>query len=120
MKVNTYYPRAFTALLLSSLHNPSELTRLPRNNVLHRDLKTSNILIDRKGVLKIADFGLARLTVSSVRPDRPTRYTARVVTLWYRPPEILLNDRSYGRPVDLWGAGCIMAELWTRYPIMQV
>ncbi|KAA3670945.1 cyclin-dependent kinase 9 [Paragonimus westermani] len=81
--------------------------------------EVANRITKAQGVLKIADFGLARLTVSSVRPDRPTRYTARVVTLWYRPPEILLNDRSYGRPVDLWGAGCIMAELWTRYPIMQ-
>ncbi|CAH8637434.1 unnamed protein product [Heterobilharzia americana] len=92
---------------------------LHKNNVLHRDLKTSNILIDREGVLKIADFGLARLTVASIRPDRASRYTGRVVTLWYRPPEILLNDRYYGRPVDMWGAGCIMAELWTNNPILQ-
>lgn len=48
-----------------------------------------------------------------------SRYTNRVVTLWYRPPELLLGDRNYGPPVDLWGAGCIMAEMWTRYPIMQ-
>lgn len=41
------------------------------------------------------------------------------MTLWYRPPELLLGDRNYGPPVDLWGAGCIMAEMWTRSPIMQ-
>jgi cyclin-dependent kinase 9 len=41
------------------------------------------------------------------------------VTLWYRPPELLLGERNYGPPVDLWGAGCIMAEMWTRSPIMQ-
>lgn len=48
------------------------------------------------------------------------RYTNRVVTLWYRPPELLLGERNYGPPIDLWGAGCIMAEMWTRTPIMQV
>lgn len=43
----------------------------------------------------------------------------RVVTLWYRPPELLLGARNYGPPIDLWGAGCIMAEMWTRAPILQ-
>lgn len=48
-----------------------------------------------------------------------SRYTNRVVTLWYRPPELLLGERNYGPPVDIWGIGCIMAELWTRCPIFQ-
>lgn len=77
-------------------------------------------MINKQGILKIADFGLARNTIQPLCPDRKTRYTGGVVTLWYRPPEILLNDRYYGKPVDMWGAGCIMAELWTKYPIMQV
>jgi len=87
------------------------------NKILHRDLKTANILITKTGKLKLADFGLAR--AFSIQNQKPNKYTNRVVTLWYRPPELLLGDRNYGPPVDLWGAGCIMAELWTRSPIMQ-
>lgn len=48
-----------------------------------------------------------------------SRFTNRVVTLWYRPPELLLGERNYGPPVDIWGIGCIMAEMWTRYPILR-
>nr|XP_023020864.1 cyclin-dependent kinase 9-like [Leptinotarsa decemlineata] len=88
------------------------------NNILHRDIKSSNILITNNGVLKLADFGLAR-AFSTRKNEVPNRYTNRVVTLWYRPPELLLGERNYGPPVDLWGAGCIMAEMWTRIPIMQ-
>lgn len=46
-------------------------------------------------------------------------YTNRVVTMWYRPPELLLGERSYSEEIDVWGAGCIMAEFWTRSPILQ-
>lgn len=66
----------------------------------------------------LADFGLAR-AFSNSNQNKPNKYTNRVVTLWYRPPELLLGERNYSTPVDLWGAGCIMAELWTRSPIMQ-
>lgn len=48
-----------------------------------------------------------------------SRFTNRVVTLWYRPPELLLGERNYGPAVDIWGIGCIMAEMWTRCPILQ-
>ncbi|CAB4056516.1 CDK9 [Lepeophtheirus salmonis] len=88
------------------------------NKIIHRDMKAANILITRQGVLKLADFGLAR-AISINKNGQPNRYTNRVVTLWYRPPELLLGERNYGPPVDLWGAGCIMAEMLTRSPIMQ-
>jgi len=86
--------------------------------ILHRDMKAANVLITRQGVLKLADFGLAR-AFSINKNGQANRYTNRVVTLWYRPPELLLGERNYGPPVDMWGAGCIMAEMWTRSPIMQ-
>ncbi|CAB4054144.1 CDK9 [Lepeophtheirus salmonis] len=86
------------------------------NKIIHRDMKAANVLISKQGKLKLADFGLARAISINKGPNR---YTNRVVTLWYRPPELLLGERNYGPPVDLWGAGCIMAEMWTRSPIMQ-
>ncbi|XP_039271701.2 cyclin-dependent kinase 9-like [Styela clava] len=89
-----------------------------RNKILHRDMKAANILITKTGVLKLADFGLAR-AFSFTKVGQVNRYTNRVVTLWYRPPELLLGERDYGPSIDLWGAGCIMAEMWTRSPIMQ-
>ncbi|GFS63146.1 cyclin-dependent kinase 9, partial [Trichonephila clavipes] len=88
------------------------------NKIVHRDMKAANILITKSGVLKLADFGLAR-AFSVNKNGQPNRYTNRVVTLWYRPPELLLGERNYGPPIDMWGAGCIMAEMWTRSPIMQ-
>ncbi|KAG6398590.1 hypothetical protein SASPL_140057 [Salvia splendens] len=83
-------------------------------HVLHRDIKGSNLLIDDAGVLKIADFGLA----STYDPNSKQLMTSRVVTLWYRPPELLLGATEYGVGVDLWSAGCILAELFAGKPIM--
>uniref|UniRef100_A0A0D6QW09 Protein kinase domain-containing protein n=1 Tax=Araucaria cunninghamii TaxID=56994 RepID=A0A0D6QW09_ARACU len=82
--------------------------------VLHRDIKGSNLLLDNGGVLKIADFGLAAF----FNPDHKQPMTSRVVTLWYRPPELLLGATDYGVGVDLWSAGCILAELLAGKPIM--
>nr|TKR86202.1 putative serine/threonine-protein kinase [Populus alba] len=82
--------------------------------VLHRDIKGSNLLIDNNGILKIADFGLA----SFYDPAHVQPLTSRVVTLWYRPPELLLGATYYGTAVDLWSTGCILAELYAGKPIM--
>lgn len=105
-------------------------------------MKTANILVTKDGKLKLADFGLARaignnwfmitilmhssllfqfinLKEQQKSDAQLVRYTNRVVTLWYRPPELLLGERCYNRAIDMWGAGCIMAELWTREPILK-
>lgn len=80
--------------------------------VMHRDLKPQNILISKSGALKIADFGLARAFVPPIRP-----FTHEVVTLWYRPPEILLGCKTYALPVDMWAVGTILAEMSTKRPL---
>ncbi|XP_003701381.1 cyclin-dependent kinase 2 [Megachile rotundata] len=77
--------------------------------ILHRDLKPQNLLIDREGHIKLADFGLARTFGVPVRT-----YTHEIVTLWYRAPEILLGTKFYSNAVDVWSLGCIFAEMATR------
>ncbi|CAI7678579.1 unnamed protein product [Penicillium pancosmium] len=82
------------------------------HRIIHRDLKPQNLLIDREGNLKLADFGLARAFGVPLRT-----YTHEVVTLWYRSPEILLGARQYSTGVDMWSVGAIFAEMCTRKPL---
>jgi len=82
------------------------------HRVLHRDLKPPNLLINREGMLKLADFGLARAFGIPVRS-----YTHEVVTLWYRAPDILMASRKYSTPVDIWSVGCIFAEMANGRPL---
>ncbi|CAH8362872.1 unnamed protein product [Eruca vesicaria subsp. sativa] len=84
------------------------------NWVLHRDLKTSNLLLNNRGELKICDFGLARQYGSPLKP-----YTHLVVTLWYRAPELLLGAKQYSTAIDMWSLGCIMAELLAKAPLFN-
>jgi len=84
------------------------------HRVLHRDLKPQNLLIDKKGFIKLADFGLARAFNLPVRT-----YTHEVVTLWYRSPEILLGTKHYSTPVDIWAIGCIFAEMILQTALFQ-
>jgi cyclin-dependent kinase 12/13 len=85
-----------------------------RNRILHRDIKGSNLLLDNKGNLKIADWGLARSWT-----EQRKHYTNRVITLWYRPPELLMGATQYTSAIDMWSVGCIMAELLFKKAVLS-
>ncbi len=115
----------------------SAISFLHERCIIHRDLKLSNLLYDKsRGLLKLADFGLARKIIPSEgsdnqdtktfhhhphwRPDTPpTVLTPKVVSLWYRPPELLLNADNYAISIDMWAAGCIVAELLLGQPLFR-
>jgi non-specific serine/threonine protein kinase len=82
------------------------------NQVLHRDLKPQNILVNQKGQLKLADFGLARAFVIPVKT-----LSNEVVTLWYRAPDVIPGSHTYNTSIDMWSAGCIMAEMYLGRPL---
>lgn len=108
-------------IMLQLLHG---VDYIHQQHYLHRDIKAANILLDPNGILKIADFGLARVyhgktPLKGNGPGGGERaYTALVVTRWYRPPELLLGERKYTTAVDMWGVGCVFAELFTKKPIL--
>lgn len=92
----------------------SAVEYLHSNWIMHRDLKTSNLLMNNRGQIKVADFGMARYF-----GDPPPKLTQLVVTLWYRAPELLLGAEKYGPEVDLWSIGCIFGELVKKEPLFQ-
>ncbi|KAI9790416.1 MAG: hypothetical protein M1833_001933 [Piccolia ochrophora] len=101
-----------TKTLLLQLVSGTE--HLHNNWIMHRDLKTSNLLMNNRGQIKIADFGMARYF-----GDPPPKLTQLVVTLWYRAPELLLGTEKYGKEIDMWSIGCIFGELLTREPLLE-
>lgn len=88
---------------------------LHRNWIIHRDLKTSNLLMNNRGQIKLADFGLARMYGDP--PMDEEEMTQLVVTLWYRAPELLLGAKRYDTAIDIWSVGCIFAELINKEPL---
>ncbi|KAG6477592.1 protein IMPAIRED IN BABA-INDUCED STERILITY 1-like [Zingiber officinale] len=91
------------------------LNQCHSRGIMHRDIKCANLLVNNEGILKIADFGLANI----LNPEEKQPLTSRVVTLWYRPPELLLGSVDYDATVDLWSVGCVFAELFLGKPILQ-
>jgi len=83
------------------------------HEILHRDIKPENLLLSKNGVIKICDFGFARL----MDPEATAVYTDYVSTRWYRAPELLVGDANYGKPVDVWAIGCIFAEIFNGLPL---
>ncbi|XP_044272508.1 cyclin-dependent kinase-like 4 isoform X2 [Tribolium madens] len=82
------------------------------NNIIHRDVKPENVLVSSLGVVKLCDFGFARLVCISGEPC-----TEYVATRWYRAPELLVGESNYGAPVDIWAIGCLFAEMMTGDPL---
>lgn len=105
-----YTPSEIKCLMLQLLKG---LEYCHSHSIIHRDLKMSNLLLTSSGLLKIADFGLARTLSLPLKPMTPN-----VVTLWYRAPEVLFGDTFYTTAIDLWSAGCIMGELMQHKPLM--
>ncbi|BAE55122.1 unnamed protein product [Aspergillus oryzae RIB40] len=103
---------------------PGSVSNLTQNRILHRDMKAANLLISNRGILQIADFGLAR--PYDEPPPQPGKgggeakrdYTTLVVTRWYRPPELLLQLRRYTTAIDMWGVGCVFGEMFKGKPIL--
>ncbi|KAF5858232.1 hypothetical protein ETB97_004686 [Aspergillus alliaceus] len=106
-----FLPSEIKTLLFQVL---SGLDFLHSQWIMHRDLKTSNLLMNNRGEIKIADFGMARYY-----GDPPPKLTQLVVTLWYRAPELLLGAEKYGTEIDMWSIGCIFGELLTKEPLLQ-
>ncbi|XP_078660264.1 uncharacterized protein LOC144904952 isoform X2 [Branchiostoma floridae x Branchiostoma belcheri] len=82
------------------------------HNIIHRDIKPENILVSKSGIVKLCDFGFARTLAA---PGEV--YTDYVATRWYRAPELLVGDTKYGRAVDIWAVGCLLAEMLTGEPL---
>lgn len=106
-----FLPSEIKTLLLQII---SGVEFLHSHWIMHRDLKTSNLLMNNRGEIKIADFGMARYY-----GDPPPKLTQLVVTLWYRAPELLLGADKYGTEIDMWSIGCIFGELLIKEPLLQ-
>jgi cyclin-dependent kinase len=108
-RYETAISQSFQSFLYQLL---AEIQKFHLHKLLHRDLKPQNLLINREGILKLADFGLARALGIPVK-----NFTHEVVTMWYLAPDILMGNKNYSTSVDIWSVGCIFAEIVNRKPL---
>jgi len=108
IRLTSKHVKCWSKQLLDGMHY------MHKQKLIHRDLKPSNIFVNAKGQLKIGDWGLARSWNETMKC-----LTNRVITLWYRPPELLLGCVTYDSKVDMWSAGCIIAEMFRRSQLMK-
>ncbi|XP_043930228.1 cyclin-dependent kinase-like 1 isoform X1 [Protopterus annectens] len=108
------YPRGVPEHLVKSITKQTlqAVNFCHKHNCIHRDVKPENILITKHGVIKLCDFGFARILTGP-----SDYYTDYVATRWYRAPELLVGDTQYGPPVDVWAIGCVFAELLSGIPL---
>lgn len=117
-KIEGPFREAHIKTLMQQLFSAIEC--LHEHRLIHRDIKVSNLLYTHRGQLKLADFGLSRSLLAETELDPKWggyHMTQHVVSLWYRPPELLLGSECYNQSIDLWGAGCVMAELLQGFPL---
>lgn len=108
IRLNQDHIKSWSRQLLAGVHY------MHVNSIMHRDLKSSNILISKSGELKICDWGLARSYTKEMR-----QLTTGVVTLWYKPIELLLGCKRYSTKIDMWSVGCIIAEMFRRRGLLM-
>uniref|UniRef100_UPI003AAE4AC2 cyclin-dependent kinase-like 1 isoform X3 n=1 Tax=Centroberyx gerrardi TaxID=166262 RepID=UPI003AAE4AC2 len=108
------YPRGVPEHLVKSItwQTLQAVNFCHKQNCIHRDVKPENILITKHQVIKLCDFGFARILTGPC-----DYYTDYVATRWYRAPELLVGDTQYGPPVDVWAIGCVFAELLSGIPV---
>ncbi|KAK7196983.1 cdc2-related kinase 12 [Novymonas esmeraldas] len=97
------------------------MRKLHEMRIIHRDIKSDNVLVTSEGEVQLTDFGLCSIAAAAAAPGSAASggrvwRTPSVITLAYRPPEMLLGSTAYGEKVDVWSFGCLLAQMYMLEP----